>query len=170
MGNGMPETPRDDPVLPAAPAWARYRAIDRVFVLARVSDLLADAASALAPAEALTAVSETLAPHLGLTTVVFFRLLAGQSRTLAWAAPGASAEEGVAAREETRRCAAEVLEHGMRFADGGGGTVATACIVDAALGFTGVLHVESHRTLDGQDRWLLEEILRRLVVYSTDGG
>ena len=73
-------------------------AVDPSIVLAQVSDLLATGAPTLAPADLLTAVCQAAAGHLSLTNVVLFKRLAGQSRTLAWSAPGVAARSRMIAR------------------------------------------------------------------------
>jgi hypothetical protein len=146
------------------PDWAGYRGIDRAYVLSRISDLFADVAPTLTAAERLTAVSETLAPHLAVATVVFFSRRAEQIRSLAWCAPSTGATEALAARERVWRLAADLVEYGARLVEPGGGKVASASIEDPGRKLSGILYVESRRTLDGQDRWLVDETLRRMVL------
>jgi hypothetical protein len=159
------------------PGWARSCGSDRAVLLHRVSKVLADGASVLAPAEVLTAVSEEVASHLALTTMVFFKRVAGQSRTLVWAAAGVATSRRLAACEQAWTSAAELVEHGALLAEPGGRDgrhpkpprgeeVATATFEDAKLGLSAMLYVESGRALDGRDRWLLAEILRRMLGSS----
>ena len=150
------------------PGWAGFRGIDRAVLLDRGASLLAVGASLLGPAEVLTAVSEAVAPHLALTAVVFFKRVAGQSRTLAWSAPGIPAARRLAAREHAWTRAAELVDHVAL--DGAStprslrsGETASVSVEDARLGIAVMLYVESRRTLDGHDRWLLQEIVHRML-------
>jgi len=149
------------------PGWAGFRGIDRAIVLDRVSSLLAEGASRMGAAEVLTAVSEAAAVHLALTAVVLYKRIAGQARTLGWSAPGVSATRLLAAREQVWSRAAERvdccrLEVATPRSDADGDT-ALLSLEDASLGLSVLLYVESLRTLDRQDRWLLEEIVRRML-------
>jgi hypothetical protein len=156
------------------PGWAGFRGSDPAIVLHRVSDVLAGGTSVLAPAEVLTAVCEEVAPHLALATMVFFKRVAGQSRSLVWAAPGVATSRRLAACEQAWTSAAELVERGTPLAGPGGGDgghaktprgeeVATATFEDVKLGLSALLYVESGRILDGHDRWLLTEILRHML-------
>lgn len=157
------------------PGWAGFRGIDRAIVLELVSNVLAEGASTMASAELLAAVSEVAASHLALTTVVLFKRVAGQSRTLAWAAPGVPAARRLAAREHAWTSAAELMDHvlydtGSSPRSQRGGDTASVSIEDAKLGLSVMLYVESRRALDGPDRWLLGEILRRMVGMPGTGA
>ena len=62
------------------------RAAERSALLARVSGLLGAEAFKLSPVEMLTCICGAMATHLSLSNVVFWKRVAGQSRTLVWSA------------------------------------------------------------------------------------
>jgi hypothetical protein len=140
------------------------RAVDQSIVLAHVSDLLAAGAPTLAPADLLTAVCQAAAGHLSLTNVVLFKRLAGQSRTLAWSAPGVAAWSRMIAREQAWKRAAAFLDERRRPTRERDGEAAVASVWDERLGLSALLYAESRRRLDEHDHRLLEELLRRMLV------
>jgi hypothetical protein len=174
------------------PRRSGLHAVGQSIVLAQVSDLLATGAPTLAPADLLTAVCQAAAGHLSLTNVVLFKRLAGQSRTLAWSAPGVAAWSRMIAREQAWKRAAALLDDGgsapkppLRAVDDGGSApkpplravderrlpdrdredeVAVASVWDERLGLSALLYAESRRRLDHPDQRLLEELLRRMLV------
>ena len=149
--------------------WRGYRAVDRGVVLAQISDVLAAGDSMLEPAAVLTLVCEAMATHLSLANVVFFKRLAGQSRALAWSAPGISTASRMAAREQAWSSAAHLVDDrllGAALDDAD--QVATASVCDPHLGLSALLHVESLRRLDRFDRAFVDEVLSRLLSLADD--
>ena len=146
------------------PRRSGLHAIDQSVVLAQVSDLLATGAPTLAPADLLTAVCQAAAAHLSLTNVVLFKRLAGQSRTLAWSAPGVPAWSRMMAREQVWKRAAALLDERRRPAHEPDGEAAVVSVWDERLGLSALLYAESRRSLDHHDHRLLEELLRRMLV------
>lgn len=169
MRSGSIATPSGPESGPLSQRWRVYRAVDQSIVLAVVSDLLAAGVSTLAPAEVLTMVCEAAKKYLSLTQAVFFRRVAGQSRTLAWSAPGVSPARLLAARENAWKAAADLVETGMAPSDGGV-NAARVFVHDDALGLSATLYVESRRPLAARDRALLGDLLRRMLGLSHDGA
>jgi hypothetical protein len=154
---------------PLSHRWGGLRAADRAVVLAQVSDLLAAGASTLSPVEVLTVVCEVAAKHLSLTNVVFFKRVAGQSRALAWSAPGVSSSSRMAAREQAWSSAAELVDERLSRAGGDDAdNVASVIWWNDRLGLSAMLYVESRRTLDRLDRALLDDLLRRMLYLADD--
>jgi len=149
---------------PLSRRWGGFREVDQAVVLAHVADLLSAGAATLEPAEVLTVVCEATATHLRLANVVFFKRLAGQSRALAWSAPGVSTASRRIAREQAWSSAARLVEERLLAAGGDDdGEVASASVWDEDLGLSAMLYVESSRRLDRQDRSLVDELLRRML-------
>jgi hypothetical protein len=132
-------------------------------VLAQVSDLLSAGAPGLSPAALLTAVCEAAAAHLSLIHVVFFKRLAGQSRTLVWSASGVAAWSRMAAREQAWKMAAAFVDERPMPAREHDSKVASVAIAEERLGLSAMLYVESLRRLDDHDQRLLDELLRRML-------
>ena len=133
-------------------------------MLAHVTDLLFAGASVLEPAEMLTAVCETVAAHLALANVVFWKRLAGQSRTLVWSAPDVPTPSRMFARERAWSSAAQLVDGhapGALWEDGE--SVASTSVEDERLGLSAMLYVESRQALDRHDHALLEELLRQML-------
>ena len=108
----------------------------------------------------LTCICGAMATHLSLSNVVFWKRIAGQSRTLVWSARNDGASP-MLARERAWTRAAELVEHGaLRAADGE--TVIVSCR-DDRLGLWALLYVEPHRRLDDQDCELVQELLRQML-------
>jgi hypothetical protein len=144
------------------------RGIERAAVLQKATEVI-DCTSALPPAAVLAVVSEALAHHLGLTCVVLFKRAAGQSRSIAWSAADVPAARRLAAREHAWTTAAALVDHGMPVIGPSGPDVASVAVEDVELGVSGMMYVESTRALGEGDRWLLEEVLRRLLATYTNG-
>jgi hypothetical protein len=135
----------------------------RAVLLARVSRLLDDAA-ALRPAEVLAIVCEATSAFFSLANVVFFERLAGRSRTVVWSAPFATTPSRMIAREQAWTSAALLLEGcPPAAAEDDAGNIASTSIVNDRLGLSAMLHVESLRRLDADDRALLGSLLERIV-------
>jgi hypothetical protein len=147
---------------PLSQRYRMCRAVDRSVVVALVSDLLSAGASTLAPAELLTVVCEAAKETLSLTHAVFFKRLAGQSRSLAWSTRGVPAASLMAAREEAWSTAAELVEGGWAPPEGAA-DAARVFVRDDDLGLSATLYVESRRPLDRRDRALLADLLRRML-------
>jgi hypothetical protein len=143
------------------------RAADRAAVLMHVTSLMDALGAQLAPAELLTFVCEMASSHLSLLNVVFFKRVAGQSRVLAWSAPGASTASRLRARERVWSSVAAALDEAVPSLPAPEGdeedTVVTVSIGNGRLGLSALLQVESLRRLDENDRVLIEEVLRRLL-------
>jgi hypothetical protein len=150
-------------------SWQDAPRVDAQVLLGEASELI-EGTSTWPPAAALAAVSEPLARHLGLTSVVLFKRAAGQSRSLAWSAPNVPAARRLAAREQAWTAAAELLDHGAPLVGSLGAelaSVASVAVEDIVLGLSGMMYVESTRVLDSDDRWLVEQVLRMLVGVPT---
>ncbi len=166
-GNVAPATgPESGPL---SQRWRVNRAVDQSLVLALVTDLLAASVSTPAPAEALAMVCEASRRFFSLTQAVFFRRVAGQSRTVAWSTPGVSAARLLAARENAWKGAADLLESGTLPSERGV-NAARVFVHDDALGLSATLYVESRRPLDARDCALLGDVLRRMLGLPRDDG
>jgi hypothetical protein len=145
-------------------AWMGFRSVDRAIVLAHVADVLEGGArcASISPAEVLAAVCEATAAHLGLVNVVWFRRVAGQSRTIVWSARGTAAASRLTARERAWTAAATLFEEGAVLEEERARIVNVA-IQDERLGLSALFHAESTRDLDRLDRELVAELLRRLM-------
>ena len=151
------------------PRWMGFRAVERAIVLARVSDVLAAGASALEPADLLTAVCEAMASHFALTNAVLFKRVAGQARTLVWSAPGVTVAGRMAAREQAWTSAAELVEDGTSLS-GQRADATCASMSNERLGLSALLYIESARALDSHDRRLVADLLRRMLCLPAHEG
>jgi hypothetical protein len=156
---------RESVAVAGAPAWTGFPGIERAVVRTLVAELLADgAATRLSPSAMFTAVCEVMVSHFSLTSAGFVKRVAGQSRSFLWSAAGTGGVGSAAripAKAHSWTTAAELLEAASHLEEEG--EIASATVADDRLGLAALLYVESRRTLDGGDRALLDNVLRRML-------